>query len=85
MLRNEWFSVLIKTAEQSSLQVRVPKRVVKKANRRNMVKRLVRDCFLHADKSKNFEVTVSCKAEFLKQDRVNVRIELTKIFEKGLT
>lgn len=81
-LVNEWFYITSTAAELSQLQVRVPKRVVKFAVNRNMIKRLVREAFRLVDKRTNQAVIVSCKVELEKLDRAEARAELNKIFEK---
>jgi ribonuclease P protein component len=85
MLRDSWFSVLIRTAEKSSLQVRVPKRVVKLASHRNLIKRLIRESFRLTEKPVHREVTVSLKTTFLKQDRAVVKASLDEMLRRGLS
>jgi ribonuclease P protein component len=60
------------------LGVSVPKRIIKLSSDRNMVKRLVRECFRQFKITQNKDIVVHCRKEFLKQERASTRSELEK-------
>jgi len=83
----EHFTIFSKTNDLSHprLGVSIPKRVVKLASGRNMVKRLVRECFRQLVIVQGKDIVVHCRKEFSKQDRAEVRVELEKMLTKLFT
>jgi len=85
MLSNKWFNISSSVNDNSQLMVRVPKRVVKLASHRNLIKRLVHESFRLTEKTVNKKVTVNLKMTFLKQDRATVRASLDEMLRKMFT
>jgi len=76
-MNNKWFHISTNPNKLTQLVVRVPKRIVKLATHRSLIKRLVRESYrLHKPTG---YVAVNLRVSFLKQDRAIVRAELDKM------
>ena len=72
----------VNEAELSRLGVIVAKKHIRRANRRNRIKRLVREHFRLTDLSVNLDLVVLARATADQMDNARVREDLTALWNK---